>query len=63
MSAKGSVANEPMNRQLKVRVLFDQCAQKSFITEKVAGYLKLPCKRKEKMVVNAFGGTENQIVE
>ena len=63
MSAKGLVANEPMNRQLKVRVLFDQCAQKSFITEKVAGYLKLPCKRKEKMVVNAFGGTENQIVE
>ena len=63
MTAKGLVANEPMNRQQKVHVLFDQCAQKSFITEKVAGYLKLPCKRKEKMVVNAFGGTENQIVE
>ena len=63
MTARALIGNIALGREVNVRMLFDNCAQKSFITEQVQKFLKLPCVRKEPMIINAFGGGSKVVKE
>ena len=43
------------------RVLFDNCSQQTFITEKLRSRLKLPSSRTEKIMVKTFGSTHHEL--
>ncbi len=51
-TAKAVISNG--ETQIKMRLLFDICAQHSFINEEVCQKLRLPTKRRDNMVLNAF---------
>ena len=48
-------------RGLNVRVLFDNCAQKSFIRSDIRNKLKLPTIRTEELTVNVFASSEDKL--
>ena len=54
-TAKAIITDVNMNIKATVRVLFDGCSQKSFITEHVSNSLNLRVIRNEKMIVHGFG--------
>ena len=43
------------------RVLFDNCSQQTFISEKLRKRLNLPTARKEKIMVKSFASTEHKL--
>ena len=45
----------------KVRVLFDNCSQKSYISEEVRDSLKLETCRREAMIIRGFGSTNDEM--
>ena len=61
-SANGMITDESTKRYKNVRILFDNCSQKSFLTQEVAKALNLPRIRKEKIIINGFGGKDEKLV-
>ena len=62
-TAKAIVVNNQNDCRENVRVLFDNGSQKSFLTEEVSKSLKLRPVRKERLIVNGFGGKEEKLVD
>ena len=60
-SAKTMIGDEKMSGRAEVRILFDNCSQKSFLTEEVAKKLKLSVVKKEPVIVNGFGGKTEKV--
>ena len=57
-TAKAKITDARNFATRDVRVLFDGCSQKSFVTKEVVDGLNLPVIRTEKMIVKGFGCTE-----
>ena len=55
-TAKAKILNSNVNRSTTIRVLFDGCSQKSFITQEVKNSLKLNIVRNERILLRGFGG-------
>ena len=55
-TAKAVIADANKNVKATVRILFNGCSQKSFITEEVSTSLNLRVIREERMIVRGFGG-------
>ena len=47
-------------KQIKVKVLFDQGSQRSYVTKRVKDLLKLKGVSKEKIGINTFGDTKSK---
>ena len=41
--------------QTKINALFDTCSQRTYVSEELRHYLKLPVLRKEKIIIKIFG--------
>ena len=56
--AKGIATGIDVQPSKQIRVLFDGCSQKSFVTVNVSKCLNLQSIRKERMIIKAFGSKE-----
>ena len=61
-SARAVIVDQSTKRRKNVRILFDNCSQKSFLTEDAAKALNLHSVRKERIIVNGFGGKDEKLV-
>ena len=57
-TAKGIATGIDVQPSKQIRVLFDGCSQKSFVTVNVSKCLNLQSIRKERMIIKAFGSKE-----
>ena len=60
-TAKAIATDLVANVEANVRVLFDPCAQKSFIAENVRDLLGLKTVRREAIIVDGFAGKESSV--
>ena len=60
-TAKAWISSPMSENALMGRVLFDNCSQQTFLSERVRNKLNLPTSRKEKIMVKAFGSTEHKL--
>lgn len=60
-TAQGIISDSKMGYGRKVRVLFDNCSQKSYISEEVRDSLKLETCRREAMIIRGFGSTDDEM--
>ena len=56
------ITDECRKRYKNVSILFDNCSQKSFLTQEAAKALNLRGIRKEKIIINGFGGKYENLV-
>ena len=64
MQTAGLVIENPLNKnQVKVKCLFDQGAQMSFLTERIKHALNLKTISKEKTSINAFSSKRFETTE
>ena len=60
-TAQGIVSDSLTGVGQKVRVLFDSCSQKSYISEEIRNTLKLKSCRREAMIIRGFGSTNDEM--
>ena len=60
-TAKDIVSDVDVTRSQKARILFDGCAQRSFITEKTSDLLNLVEIRRDKIIVKGFGCRDEEV--
>ena len=58
-TAVESVKNSKDSKELKIKVLFDNGSQRSFIFNRVANFLNLPSESVENICISTFGNNQS----
>ena len=60
--AKGMITHKCKKLYKNIKILFDNCCQKSLLTQEVGKALNLRITRKEKIIENGFAGKDEKLV-